>query len=67
MTFTTMRMETLKAERNAMRDDVESQRTGSADPDDGANDAEPTMMSFFNGKPYAVGLAAYNEYLASKG
>jgi hypothetical protein len=27
---------------------------------------EPAMLSFFNGKPHAEGLKAYNEYLASK-
>jgi hypothetical protein len=32
----------------------------------GAHDAAPSMLSFFNGKPHAEGLKAYNEYLASK-
>jgi uncharacterized protein len=35
----------------------------------GVTDAEPepSMLSFFNGKPHAEGLKAYNQYLASTG
>jgi hypothetical protein len=33
----------------------------------GVKDAEPSVLSFFNGKPYSEGLKAYNEHLASKG
>jgi hypothetical protein len=36
---------------------------------DGAKDSapEPSMLTFFNGKPHAEGLKAYNQYLASTG
>jgi hypothetical protein len=35
---------------------------------DGVNDSEPepAMFTFFNGKPYAEGLKAYNEYQAAR-
>lgn len=33
----------------------------------GVGDAEPSMLSFFNGKPHADGVKALNDYLASKG
>jgi hypothetical protein len=33
----------------------------------GVKDTEPSVLSFFNGKPYSEGLKAYNEHLASKG
>jgi hypothetical protein len=56
MNFAMLRMGTLKAERNSMRDDIADvidPEVTDGDLDAGANDAEPepTMMSFFNGKP----------------
>jgi hypothetical protein len=33
----------------------------------GVADAEPDSLTFFNGKPYAEGVKAYSEHLASKG
>jgi hypothetical protein len=69
--FATLRMETLRASRSAVTDDVEEdpvEKLDDGDLDTGTNDStpEPSPLSFFNGKPHAEGLKAYNEYLASK-
>lgn len=40
---------------------------GNGAADAGAGDPEPKMLDFFNGVPYAEGVKAYNDYLASKG
>jgi hypothetical protein len=112
MQLATLRMGTLKAERNAMKDDVDplsgiplgyvgaakilvDRSPGAGEPirsldwnplagipleydeDDaltaeelglvGANDAEPTILSFYAGKSFAAGRAAHNQYLVSRG
>jgi hypothetical protein len=65
--FAILRMGALSAERNAMKDDIPV--IDLDDSTDGAKDStpEPSITSFFNGKPHAEGLKAYNEWLALRG
>jgi hypothetical protein len=70
MNFATLRMGTLRASDSAVHD-VECDPVANLDDVDigsGVTDAEPepSMLSFFNGKPYAEGLKAYNEHRAAK-
>jgi hypothetical protein len=69
-TFETTSLEQVEAMARLQAREEEADRIGefaAKNPDEGTGDSEPTAMSFFAGRPYAEGLAAYNAHLLGQG